>query len=109
MQQLVTGIDMPQLPVDGLRQRLRDDVPKAGLNARIGGRPLRDVAREIVELARTGLARRARLTGNVGVYQLRGCPSYASLTKPNRWFCSEDDARAAGFRKAYNCRIKLTP
>jgi endonuclease YncB( thermonuclease family) len=50
------------------------------------------------------LAKRARLTGNVGVYQLRGCPSYASLTKPNRWFCSEDDARAAGFRKAYNCR-----
>ena len=41
------------------------------------------------------LAKRARLTGNVGVYQLRGCPSYASLTKPNRWFCSEDDARAA--------------
>lgn len=55
------------------------------------------------------LARRARITGNVGVYQLRGCPSYASLTKPNRWFCSEDDARAAGYRKAYNCRIKLTP
>ncbi|NEV78861.1 thermonuclease family protein [Rhodopseudomonas sp. BR0C11] len=55
------------------------------------------------------LARRARITGNVGVYQIRGCPSYASLTKPNRWFCSEDDARAAGFRKAYNCRIKLTP
>jgi endonuclease YncB( thermonuclease family) len=51
------------------------------------------------------LARRARITGNVGVYQLRGCPSYASLEKPNRWFCSEDDARAAGFRKAYNCRI----
>ncbi|MCG6205648.1 thermonuclease family protein [Rhodopseudomonas sp. HC1] len=50
------------------------------------------------------LAKRARLTGNVGVYQLRGCPSYASLEKPNRWFCSEDDARAAGFRKAYNCR-----
>jgi len=50
------------------------------------------------------LAKRARLTGNVGVYQLRGCPSYASLSKPNRWFCSEDDAKAAGFRKAYNCR-----
>lgn len=51
------------------------------------------------------IAKRARLTGNVGVYQLRGCPSYASLTKPNRWFCSEDDARAAGFRKAFNCRV----
>ena len=46
---------------------------------------------------------RARVTGNVGVYQLQGCPSYASTTKPNRWFCSEDDARAAGFRRAYNC------
>lgn len=51
------------------------------------------------------LATRARITGHVGVYQLQGCPSYASLEKPNRWFCSEDDARAAGFRKAYNCRI----
>ncbi|MBI5130816.1 MAG: thermonuclease family protein [Rhodopseudomonas palustris] len=51
------------------------------------------------------LAKRARITGNVGVYQLPGCPSYASLIKPTRWFCSEDDARAAGFRKAYNCRI----
>ena len=47
---------------------------------------------------------RAHVTGNVGVYQLQGCPSYASLTKPQRWFCSEDDARAAGFRRAYNCR-----
>ncbi|ABD05742.1 SNase-like nuclease [Rhodopseudomonas palustris HaA2] len=51
------------------------------------------------------LAKRARITGNVGVYQLPGCPSYAALIKLNRWFCSEDDARAAGFRKAYNCRI----
>jgi endonuclease YncB( thermonuclease family) len=50
------------------------------------------------------LAKRARMTGHVGVYQLQGCPSYASLTKPNRWFCSEDDAQAAGFRKAFNCR-----
>jgi endonuclease YncB( thermonuclease family) len=47
---------------------------------------------------------RARVTGNVGVYQLQGCRSYAGTTKPNRWFCSEDDAQAAGFRKAYNCR-----
>jgi endonuclease YncB( thermonuclease family) len=49
-------------------------------------------------------AARARVTGNVGIYQLQGCRSYAGLTKPNRWFCSEDDAQAAGFRKAYNCR-----
>jgi endonuclease YncB( thermonuclease family) len=49
-------------------------------------------------------AKRARVTGNVGVYHLQGCRSYAGLTKPNRWFCSEDDAKAAGFRRAYNCR-----
>jgi endonuclease YncB( thermonuclease family) len=47
---------------------------------------------------------RARVTGNVGIYHLQGCRSYAGLTRPDRWFCSEDDARAAGFRRAYNCR-----
>jgi endonuclease YncB( thermonuclease family) len=47
---------------------------------------------------------RARFTGNVGIYHLKACHSYPGLTDPDRWFCSEDDARAAGFRKAYNCR-----
>jgi endonuclease YncB( thermonuclease family) len=50
------------------------------------------------------LAVRARVTGNIGIYHLRGCPSYPAITRPDRWFCSEDDAQAAGFRKAYNCR-----
>jgi endonuclease YncB( thermonuclease family) len=49
------------------------------------------------------LAVRARLTGKVGVYHLQGCRSYPALTKPDRWFCSEEDAQAEGFRKAYNC------
>lgn len=52
------------------------------------------------------LAFRAKVTGNIGIYHLRGCPSYPALSKPDRWFCSEDDAQAAGFRKAYNCRSK---
>jgi methylphosphotriester-DNA--protein-cysteine methyltransferase len=47
---------------------------------------------------------RARVTGNIGIYHLQGCPSYPATTEPDRWFCSEDDARAAGFRRAYNCR-----
>jgi endonuclease YncB( thermonuclease family) len=47
---------------------------------------------------------RARVTGNVGIYHLQMCASYPALTRPDRWFCSEDDAKAAGFRKAYNCR-----
>jgi endonuclease YncB( thermonuclease family) len=50
------------------------------------------------------LAVRARVTGNLGIYYLQGCRSYAGQTRPDRWFCSEDDARAAGFRRAYNCR-----
>jgi endonuclease YncB( thermonuclease family) len=49
-------------------------------------------------------ALRARVTGNIGIYHLQGCPSYPALTKPDRWFCSEDDAQAEGFRRAYNCR-----
>jgi len=50
------------------------------------------------------LAVRARATGDVGIYHLQGCRSYAGLTRPDRWFCSEDDAQAAGFCRAYNCR-----
>lgn len=47
---------------------------------------------------------RARVTGNVGIYHLQGCRSYPATTRPDRWFCTEDDAQAAGFRRAYNCR-----
>jgi endonuclease YncB( thermonuclease family) len=49
-------------------------------------------------------ALRAHVTGNLGIYHLQACRTYPALTKPDRWFCSEDDAKAAGFRKAYNCR-----
>jgi endonuclease YncB( thermonuclease family) len=52
---------------------------------------------------------RARVTGNVGIYHLQACRSYPAITKPDRWFCSEDDAQAAGFRKAYNCRANVHP
>jgi endonuclease YncB( thermonuclease family) len=49
---------------------------------------------------------RARVTGNTGIYHLQTCRSYPGLEQ-DRWFCSEDDALAAGFRKAYNCRRGL--
>jgi endonuclease YncB( thermonuclease family) len=55
------------------------------------------------------LAARARFTGNVGIYHLQGCLSYAGTTRPDRWFCSEDDAQAAGFRRAFNCRAAAKP
>jgi endonuclease YncB( thermonuclease family) len=47
---------------------------------------------------------RARVTGNLGIYHLQACRSYPGLGNPDRWFCTEDDAQAAGFRRAYNCR-----
>jgi endonuclease YncB( thermonuclease family) len=49
-------------------------------------------------------ALRARVTGNIGIYHLPICRSYPALTRPDRWFCTEDDAKASGFRKAYNCQ-----
>ena len=42
------------------RQALRDDVPRLALAARIGGRELREIARESLGIARAGLARRDR-------------------------------------------------
>jgi endonuclease YncB( thermonuclease family) len=50
------------------------------------------------------LAVRAHVTGHVGVYHVQACRSYGPVTRPDRWFCSEEDAQAAGFRKAYDCR-----
>jgi endonuclease YncB( thermonuclease family) len=49
---------------------------------------------------------RARATGHAGIYHLQGCRSYSSLTKPDRWFCTEADAQAEKFRRAFNCRPK---
>jgi len=43
------------------RQKLRDDVPRKGFDAEIRGRKVRRLARDMVSLARDGLARRARL------------------------------------------------
>jgi glutamate--cysteine ligase len=43
------------------RQTMRDEVPRLGLAARVDGRALRDVARDMLAIARAGLKRRARL------------------------------------------------
>lgn len=41
------------------------------------------------------------------IYHLPGCPYYSSTkidqNYGERWFCSEDEAVTAGWRKAYNC------
>ncbi len=43
------------------RERLRADAPRFGLDAAIRGRTLRDIARDVLKFARTGLAKRNRL------------------------------------------------
>jgi glutamate--cysteine ligase len=45
------------------RVRLRADAARLGLKATVAGRPLQEVARELVNIARGGLRRRARLSG----------------------------------------------
>jgi endonuclease YncB( thermonuclease family) len=45
-----------------------------------------------------------RAVGYDGIYHLPGCGSYRRLKRANRWFCSEEDALAEGFRKALTCR-----
>jgi len=43
------------------RIRLREEVPRLGLRAQVRGRSVQDIARELIELARAGLAARGRL------------------------------------------------
>jgi endonuclease YncB( thermonuclease family) len=48
-------------------------------------------------------AARAQVTGHRGIYHLEKCRSYGRTRGPDRWFCSEDEAQAEGFRKAFTC------
>jgi glutamate--cysteine ligase len=48
------------------RERLRADVPRLALAASVAGRPVRDVARDALALARAGLRRRAMRDGAGG-------------------------------------------
>jgi len=57
---LAAAADLTRDWTAGDLQRLRADVPRLGLKARIGARPLIEVARESVAIARGGLERRAR-------------------------------------------------
>jgi glutamate--cysteine ligase len=43
------------------RQKLRDAVPKEGLTAVVHGRAVREIATDVLKLARAGLARRRQL------------------------------------------------
>ena len=46
---------------------------------------------------------RSQITGYPGIYHLPACRSYERTTRANRWFCSEEEAQAEGFRKSFTC------
>jgi endonuclease YncB( thermonuclease family) len=46
---------------------------------------------------------RANITGHRGIYHMEACRSYGRTKTPDRWFCSEPEAQAEGFRKAFTC------
>jgi endonuclease YncB( thermonuclease family) len=46
---------------------------------------------------------RSQITGYPGIYHLPSCRSYARTKHPHRWFCSEQEAQAEGFRKSFTC------
>jgi endonuclease YncB( thermonuclease family) len=46
---------------------------------------------------------RSQVAGYRGIYHLPACRSYPRTKTVNRWFCSEQEAQAAGFRKSYTC------
>ena len=52
--------DLVEPWTDADREKLRADAPHVGLSARIAGRNLRDVAKEVLKIARAGLAARRR-------------------------------------------------
>ena len=49
------------------------------------------------------LAARALVSGFRGIFHMESCGSYRRTQKPERWFCSEEEASAEGFRKSYTC------
>jgi methylphosphotriester-DNA--protein-cysteine methyltransferase len=49
------------------------------------------------------LALRAQVVGYEGIYHTPACRSYRGLKRAQRWFCFEEDAQAAGFRKSFTC------
>jgi endonuclease YncB( thermonuclease family) len=46
---------------------------------------------------------RSQVAGYRGIYHLPACRSYPRTRPVHRWFCSEAEAQAAGFRKSYTC------
>ncbi len=46
---------------------------------------------------------RSQAAGYRGVYHLASCRSHPRTKPVHRWFCTEEEAQAAGFRKSYTC------
>jgi glutamate--cysteine ligase len=79
---LVRGWTVPEM------QALRMEVPKSALQARIGGRPLRDVARDVLAIARDGL--RARGLGEEIYLAPLDEIAESGITQAGRWLARNE-------------------
>lgn len=84
------------------RQALRDAVPKQGLAATIAGRPLHEVATEVLELSRAGLARRAH-AGRAGQDESIFLAPLHEIVARRRSLAQELEGR---FRSAWNGKVE---
>ncbi len=81
------GAACPKANNWAVRQQLFPEYPVAPSGCAIKGRsPLR-----------------SQIAGNTGIYHLPSCRSYERTKNPHRWFCSEEEAQAEGFRKSFTC------
>lgn len=46
---------------------------------------------------------RSQAAGYRGIYHLASCRSHPRTRPVHRWFCTEEEAQSAGFRKSYTC------
>jgi glutamate--cysteine ligase len=80
------------------RQALREDVARVGLSATIGGRTVQDIARELLKLARQGLARRQRFNG-AGDHEAAFLNSLEEIVERGR---SPAEVKLAAYEGAWN-------
>ncbi len=77
------------------RNRLRAEAPRLGLEARIGGRSLLEIGRDVLAISRRGLARRARRDG-AGRDETRFLLPLEGILADNRTLADEMIARFNG-------------
>ena len=88
------------------RTQLRVDAARLGLKARVGGRSLHDVAKDVVAIAKQGLSRRARFDGGLsdetGYLRELECIADSGVTPAERLLDLYNGPWAGDVRRAFD-------